>query len=68
MQNEKLPLNALACLDNAYVQKEPYGVVLILGAWNYPFSLSILVNPLPRNIVQNIRFNGFYFHILRNSR
>lgn len=36
-----LPMNLLAVLDNGYVKKEPYGVVLILGAWNYPFLLTL---------------------------
>ncbi|XP_046388431.1 aldehyde dehydrogenase, dimeric NADP-preferring isoform X3 [Ischnura elegans] len=29
-------------LDEVVVLKEPYGVVLILGAWNYPFQLSLV--------------------------
>lgn len=29
-------------LDGVYIYKEPYGVVLIIGAWNYPVQLSIL--------------------------
>lgn len=28
-------------LDEAYVQPEPLGVMLIIGAWNYPLVLSI---------------------------
>ncbi|KAF5285794.1 hypothetical protein FQA39_LY04255 [Lamprigera yunnana] len=28
-------------LDNVYVYNEPYGVVLIIGAWNYPFLLTL---------------------------
>lgn len=30
--------------DNAFVQREPYGLVLIIGAWNYPMQL--LLAPL----------------------
>lgn len=33
--------NLLTMLDEAYVQPEPLGVMLIIGAWNYPLVLSI---------------------------
>lgn len=28
-------------LDEVVIYKDPYGVVLVLGAWNYPFQLSL---------------------------
>lgn len=28
--------------DKVEIQKEPYGVVLIMGAWNYPLQLTML--------------------------
>ncbi|KAG4074044.1 hypothetical protein HA402_014249 [Bradysia odoriphaga] len=40
-KNTSLPMNMLAILDYGYIKKEPYGVVLILGAWNYPFLLTL---------------------------
>jgi hypothetical protein len=27
-------------MDDAFIQSEPYGVALILGAWNYPIQLT----------------------------
>jgi len=28
-------------MDDAYIKSEPLGVVLVLGAWNYPLQLSL---------------------------
>ncbi|XP_007939676.1 aldehyde dehydrogenase family 3 member A2 [Orycteropus afer afer] len=33
--------NLLTILDEAYIHSEPLGVVLVIGAWNYPFVLNI---------------------------
>lgn len=33
---------SLYLMDNAYIQQEPLGVTLIIGAWNYPIQLTIL--------------------------
>ena len=34
--------NMLQMMDTMYLHKEPLGVVLILGAWNYPVQLVFL--------------------------
>ncbi|XP_035168572.1 aldehyde dehydrogenase family 3 member A2-like [Oxyura jamaicensis] len=36
--------NLLTMRDEAYIYPEPLGVVLVIGAWNYPFAL--IVQPL----------------------
>lgn len=38
---EPVKKNLLTMLDEAYIQPEPLGVALIIGAWNYPFVLTI---------------------------
>ena len=37
-----VPKSMLQMLDTMYMQKEPLGVVLIIGAWNYPIQLIML--------------------------
>jgi aldehyde dehydrogenase (NAD+) len=44
MESEKVPTNLLNFPSGSRVIKEPLGVVLIIGPWNYPFQL--LINPL----------------------
>ena len=34
--------NLMTLRDEVYIQPEPLGVVLIIGAWNYPWSLCLL--------------------------
>ena len=34
--------NLLNLMDKCYIRREPYGVTLILSAWNYPVQLIIL--------------------------
>lgn len=29
-------------LDDVFIHKDPYGVVLVMGAWNYPLQLTLL--------------------------
>ena len=33
--------NLLTIRDEVYIQPEPLGVVLIIGAWNYPWALTL---------------------------
>lgn len=44
MEPEKVATNLLNLPSGSKVLKEPLGVVLIIGPWNYPFQL--LINPL----------------------
>lgn len=44
MAKEKVRTNLLNVPSSSYILKEPLGVVLIIGPWNYPFQL--LINPL----------------------
>lgn len=39
---EKPRKSLVAMLDNAYIFNDPYGVVLIIGTWNYPFMVTLL--------------------------
>lgn len=34
--------NLLTISDEAYIQPEPLGVVLIIGAWNYPWAVTLV--------------------------
>lgn len=36
------PKTALNLMDHLSIYKDPYGVVLIVGAWNYPFFVTLL--------------------------
>jgi aldehyde dehydrogenase (NAD+) len=44
MEPEKVATNLLNLPSGSRINKEPLGVVLIIGPWNYPFQL--LINPL----------------------
>jgi len=44
MQPERVKTNLVNFPSSSYVMREPLGVVLIIGAWNYP--LQLLFNPL----------------------
>ena len=36
----------LTLLDQVSTVPEPYGVCLVIGAWNFPVQVNILINPL----------------------
>ncbi|XP_046894994.1 aldehyde dehydrogenase family 3 member B1 isoform X2 [Hypomesus transpacificus] len=42
MQHEYVGKNMATRLDDCFIRREPLGVVLIIGAWNYPLQLIIL--------------------------
>ncbi|MFL5786533.1 MAG: aldehyde dehydrogenase [Flavisolibacter sp.] len=44
MKRKKVPTNLLNFPGKSYIYKEPLGVVLIIGAWNYP--LQLLLAPM----------------------
>ncbi|XP_066256738.1 aldehyde dehydrogenase, dimeric NADP-preferring-like [Euwallacea similis] len=39
---ERVSRDLANVLDDAYIQREPYGVALVIGAWNYPIHLTLL--------------------------
>lgn len=41
-ERETPPKDIMSIVDGVYVYHEPYGVVLIMGPWNYPLQLSLL--------------------------
>lgn len=38
----KVKKGLLNMMDTAYIQREPYGVALVMGAWNYPIQITVL--------------------------
>jgi aldehyde dehydrogenase (NAD+) len=44
MHPERVSTNLLNIPSSSFIMREPLGVVLIIGPWNYPFQL--LINPL----------------------
>lgn len=41
MKPEKVKKGIINIMDDAYVKYEPYGVALVIGAWNYPIQLTL---------------------------
>ncbi|XP_055513609.1 aldehyde dehydrogenase family 3 member A2-like [Leucoraja erinacea] len=44
MEPEHVSKNMMTMMDTVYIHREPLGVVLIIGAWNYP--LALVLQPL----------------------
>ncbi|XP_078331765.1 aldehyde dehydrogenase family 3 member B1-like isoform X3 [Crassostrea virginica] len=42
MKPEKVKKGLLNIMDTAYIQREPYGVALVMGAWNYPIQITVV--------------------------
>ncbi|XP_050813112.1 aldehyde dehydrogenase family 3 member B1-like isoform X3 [Gopherus flavomarginatus] len=42
MKDKGVDKNLVTQLDTAFIRKEPYGVVLIIGPWNYPLQLILV--------------------------
>ncbi|XP_013909009.1 PREDICTED: aldehyde dehydrogenase family 3 member B1 [Thamnophis sirtalis] len=42
MKDESVSKNLMTQLDCAFIRKDPYGVVLIIGAFNFPLQLTLL--------------------------
>lgn len=42
MKDEYVEKNWATTLDTAYIRKDPFGVVLIIGPWNYPVHLLLI--------------------------
>lgn len=42
MADEYVAKNALTLLDTTFIHREPYGLVLIIGPWNFPVQLSLV--------------------------
>ncbi|NXJ15375.1 AL3B1 dehydrogenase, partial [Odontophorus gujanensis] len=42
MKDKHVDKNMATQLDSAFIRKDPYGVVLIIGPWNYPVNLLLV--------------------------
>lgn len=55
---QAVPKTLVTAVDNAFIQPEPYGLVLVIGAWNYPIqvTLSPLVGAIAAGITSKMKF------------
>ena len=54
-----VPKSLVTVADSAFIKPEPYGLVLVIGAWNYP--IQVTLSPLVGAIAAGIPFNSQYF-------
>jgi aldehyde dehydrogenase (NAD+) len=47
-----VPKSLVVIADNAFIHYSPYGLVLMIGAWNYP--IQVTLSPLVGAIVAGI--------------
>ena len=40
--DEYVEKNMLTLMDTTYIHREPLGVCLVMGAWNYPVQLTLM--------------------------
>ena len=40
-EDEYVEKNVVTMMDTTYIHREPVGVCLVMGAWNYPVQLSL---------------------------
>ena len=41
IKDEYVEKNILTLMDTTYIHRDPYGLVLVMGAWNYPIQLTL---------------------------
>ncbi len=51
-KRKPVPKSLVVIADDAFIHYEPYGLVLIIGAWNYP--IQVTLSPLVGAIVAGI--------------
>ena len=67
MKKQKVSSPMMHLANSSYRHPEPLGTALIMGAWNYPFDLTIgpLTGAIAAGNTAVIKFRGIYFSELR---